>query len=96
MIFINHFKSVEITCITLKTIFLNTFLWSYEIFFNALLNNKNEHNEIKYLNNIPKNRILKAKNGLLELGKDFIELRDREIKIGKELEELFLNKLTYL
>ena len=59
-------------------------------------NYKNEHNEIKYLNNIPKNRILKAKNGLLELGKDFIELRDREIKIGKELEELFLNKLTYL
>ena len=59
-------------------------------------NYKNEHNEIKYLNNIPKNRILKAKNGLLELGKEFTELRDREIKIGKELEELFLNKLTYL
>ena len=50
---------------------------------------KNEHTEMKYLNNIPKNRILGAKNNLLELRKDFKELRDREIKIRKKLEELF-------
>ena len=42
-----------------------------------------------------KNKFLKVKNGLLELEKDFIELKgrelkDREIKGKKEIEELCL------
>ena len=41
-----------------------------------------------------KNQFLKVKNSLLELEKDFIELkdrelRDRELKIKREIEELF-------
>ena len=43
------------------------------------LNYKNENTEIKYLNNVRKNRFLKLKNNLLDL-KDFIELKDRESK----------------
>ena len=34
-----------------------------------------------------KNQFLKI-NGLLELEKDFIKLKDREIKIKREIEEL--------
>ena len=34
-------------------------------------NCKNEHSEIKYLNNTWKNRVLKANNSPLELEKDF-------------------------
>ena len=41
---------------------------------------KNENIERKYLNNMQKKQFLKLKNGLLELGKDFIELKDRELK----------------
>ena len=42
-----------------------------------------------------RNQFLKVKNRLLELEKDFIELKgrelkDREIKIKREIEELFL------
>ena len=40
-------------------------------------NYKNENTERKYLNIMRKNHILKAKNSLLELGKDFIELNYR-------------------
>ena len=40
-------------------------------------NNKNEHTEMKYLNSIQKNKILKVKNSLLELEKHFRELKDR-------------------
>ena len=58
---------------------------------------KNENTETKYLNNIRKSRTLKVKNSLLELKKDFKELRerelrDREIKIRKD----FLNQLFCL
>ena len=40
---------------------------------------KNENIEIKYLNNMQKNRFLRAKkkNSLLEEEKDFIKLKDR-------------------
>ena len=41
-----------------------------------------------------KNRILKVKYTLLELEKDFKELKDREIKIKKEMEELFLKPIN--
>ena len=50
---------------------------------------------------IQKNQILKAENSLLELGKDFIklggrELKDREVKNKREIEELSLNQLLCL
>ena len=37
---------------------------------------KNENIERKYLNNMQNNRFLKVKNSLLELEKDFKELKD--------------------
>ena len=48
-----------------------------------------------------KNQFLKVKNSLLELKKDFIELVDGElkeriVKIKREIEELFLNQLLCL
>ena len=44
-----------------------------------------------------KNQFLKVKNSLFELTQDFIELKhielkDREIKIKREIKELFLNR----
>ena len=36
-----------------------------------------------------KNQFLKVKNSLLQLEKDFIALKDREVKIKREIEELF-------
>ena len=53
-------------------------------------NYKSEHIEMEYFNIIRKNRILKAKNSLLVFRIDLGELKDREIKIRKEVEELFL------
>ena len=50
---------------------------------------KNKNIERKYLNNMGKNLFLKVKNSLLELGKDFIELRDREFSL-LELEKDFI------
>ena len=46
-------------------------------------------------------QFLKIKNGLLELEKYFvelkdIELKDRELKIKGEIESYFLNRLFYL
>ena len=54
---------------------------------------KNENIERKYLNNVGKKQFLKVKNGPLELGNDVIELKDkelkdREVKIKRETEEL--------
>ena len=65
------------------------------------LNYKNENIERKYLKNKRKNQFLKVNNSLLELGKDFIELKDRSlkdrvVKIKREIEELFLNRLLCL
>ena len=50
--------------------------------------------EKKYLNIMQKNPFLGINNGLLELAKDFIELeerelRDKKVKIKRELEEHF-------
>ena len=50
-------------------------------------NYKNENIERKYLKTMRNKQFLKI-NGLLELEKDFIELKDREIKIKREIEEL--------
>ena len=57
-------------------------------------NYKNENVERIYLNNLQKNQFLKVKNSLLELEKDFTELKDRElkggeVKIKREIGELF-------
>ena len=42
---------------------------------------KNDNVERKYLNNMLKNQFLKIKNSLSELENDFIELKDRELKV---------------
>ena len=54
-------------------------------------NYKNKNIEEKYLNNMQKNQFLNVKNSLLELEKDFIELKDRvlkntDVKIKGEIE----------
>ena len=64
-------------------------------------NYKNKNLETKYLNNIPKYRLLKVNNSILELEKDLIELKyrelkDIEVKIKTEIEKLFLNRLLCL
>ena len=64
-------------------------------------NNKNKNIEIKYLKNIWKNWLLKVRNSLLELEKNFRglkdrELKDREVKTNRDIEELFLNRLLCL
>ena len=57
---------------------------------------KNENIERKCLNKMRKNQLLKVNNSILELEKDFMELKDREIKIKRQVEELFLNQLLCL
>ena len=60
-------------------------------------NDKNKNTETKYLNNIRKSRTLKVKNSLLELKKDFKELRDRELRdIEIKIRKDFLNQLFCL
>ena len=54
---------------------------------------KNENIERKYLSIMRKNRFLKVENSLVELERDFIdqkyiELKDMEKKIKREIEEL--------
>ena len=54
-------------------------------------NYQNETIERKYLNNMKKNHFLKVKNSLLELEKRSLknrELKDKEAKIKREIEEL--------
>ena len=43
-------------------------------------NYKNESIERKYLKNMRKNQFLKVKYSLLQLEKDFIELKDTKLK----------------
>ena len=40
-----------------------------------------------------KNQFLKVKNSLLELEKYFIELKDREVKIKREMKQLFFKPI---
>ena len=61
-------------------------------------NYKNKNMERNFLKVVPKNQFLKVKNDLLELEKDFIELKDRElkgreVKIKREIEELFFKPI---
>ena len=65
--------------------------WIYKI---ENPNYKNGNIDRKYLNNVGKNQFLKVKNSLLE----FIELKerelkDREVKIKREIEELFFKPI---
>ena len=64
-------------------------------------NYKNENTERKYLNEMRKNPFSKVKNSLSEYKKDFIdlkgkELKDRKVKIKREMKEVFLNQLLCL
>ena len=61
-------------------------------------NYKNKNIETKYLHYMQKNQFLKVKNSLLEVEKDFLELKDRElkdkqVKIKREIEELFFKQI---
>ena len=47
------------------------------------LNYNNKNIERKCLEHIRKNQFLKVNNSVLELEKDFIELKDRELKEGR-------------
>ena len=63
-------------------------------------NYKNENTERRYLHIMQKNQFLKVKNSLLKLEKDFLDLKDielkhREIKIKREIEELFQNNFLF-
>lgn len=56
-------------------------------------NDKNENIKTKYINKAQRSSFLKLKNSLLDLENDFIvlkdgELKDRELKIKNEIEEL--------
>ena len=62
-------------------------------------NYKNQNIERKFLKFIQKNQFLKVKNSILELEKDFIELKDRdlkdrEVKIERKIEEIFFKSIT--
>ena len=57
-------------------------------------NYKNKNTERKYLKIMQKTQFLKFKNSLFEFERDFIDLediqlKDREIKVKVEIEELF-------
>ena len=63
------------------------------------INYKNMNIERKYFKNMQKTQFLKLKNSLLELGNNFIELKDRglndgEVKIKRETEEVFLKLIV--
>ena len=59
---------------------------------------ESENTERIYLKIMQKNQLLKVKNSLLELEKYFvelkdIELKDREVKIKRDIEKLFLKPI---
>ena len=61
-------------------------------------NYKSENTERIYLKIMQNNQLLKVKNTLLELEKYFvelkdIELKDREVKIKRDIEKLFLKPI---
>ena len=57
------------------------------------LNYNNKNIERKCLEHIRKNQFLKVNNSVLELEKDFIELKDR---IKRKIGEIFSNQLLCL
>ena len=56
-------------------------------------NYKNQNIETKYFNNMQKTQFLKVKNGFLGLKKDFTELKDIEIKVKREIDELYFKPI---
>ena len=81
----NHLNSVKITW---NIIFLEFF---YEYIKIENLNYKSKNLERKYLNNMWNNQLVKVKINLLELGNNYIQLKDgalkdREINIKREIE----------
>ena len=60
------------------------------------MKNPNYNIDRKYLNNMRRNQFLKIKNSLLELEKGFIELKDRELRIKREIEKLFFKPIIVL
>ena len=54
------------------------------------LSYKNE--DRKYMNNMQNNQFLKIRNSLFELERDFIELKDREVKTKGVTEEPSYNR----
>ena len=54
---------------------------------------KNKNIERKCLNKMRKNQFLKINNSILELEKDFMELKDRGVKIKRQVEELFFKPI---
>ena len=74
-IFMNHLKHL---------FFVSKYLFQNKSMENR--NYKNGNTERKYLNITRKNQFLKVKNSLLEFEKDFIDLKDIELKY-RELKE---------
>ena len=97
----NHLKllkiSHKITWIALNIIFYFEKFWIIFCEYIKIENSnyKSENIEIKYSHNMPKTWFLELEKGFTEL-KDR-KLKDREVKIKKEIEELFyLNWLLSL
>ena len=97
MYFTNHLESDEIARnITFFVLKILNFFCEYIRIKNP--NYKNKNISTKYLNNMQRYRFLKVKNSLLELKKYFIELKggelkDRDIEIKREIEELFFKPI---
>ena len=73
----NHLKLLDFTCFRYNFFILKFLL--YNFWENARMKNpdyKKETIEIKYLNKVRENQFLKIKNSLLEIEKDFIELKE--------------------
>ena len=90
----NHSKN-QLNCFKYNTFCFHKFSKSFcEYIRMEKLDYKNENIDRKYLEKIWINQFLKVKNNLLELEKDFKELKDRELKdieekIKREIEKLF-------
>ena len=69
----NHLKNLFLVCKKFEIFLL--------IYKDGKPELKNENIERKHLNIMQKNQFLKVKISLLELEKDFIDLKDREIII---------------
>ena len=88
----------KITWIVLNTIFFNLkkFLKNFREYIRMKnLDYKNENIERKFLEYMQNNQFLKVKNSLLELEKDFMELKDRKMKDREEKIKRGVDKLFY-
>ena len=51
---------------------------------------------MEYINSIHKNKVAEVKNNLLTIEKYFRELKDRQMKIREQMEDLFLKPTVIL